>query len=154
MVVTGLRDFGPVEGLNATGMLAEKLGIEADTVFRDAIKQGRDKGLIDAQIDGRRTKRLAAAEGNGQTDGEEFGEFDAGTSTVASVVAPVKVKAKARVVKGNGRKRGRPVATTPYAEALHARKAEIQAKRDELNAEMDALNDEDSMIDDLLSRAK
>lgn len=145
-IVQGLRDFGPIESNNATGTLAEKLGIEADTIYRDALKQLRDSGQIVAEVDGRRTKKLAL--GNGYSKGEEFGEFETGTPE-----RPAKTKSAA---KGNGRKGGQiaKVATTPYAEALITRKEEIQTRRRELADEMDALADETSMIDDLLERAK
>lgn len=54
---------GPVADNNASGLLAELIGVPADGVFKDAMKALVKEGLVETVVRGRRTQRLALTNG-------------------------------------------------------------------------------------------
>lgn len=158
MIIQGLESYGrPVEYANASGLLADYIGVPADGVYKDAMKALIKEGKVEAVVKGRRTQKLALTNGQGSITVDPLTALvvDPPVAKKASAKkASVPAKKKAVSKSSSGKK---TTAAMTYADHLAKRRDEIDDEVAALDAEIntiekeqDILRDEQAMIADLL----
>lgn len=166
MIVKGLESYGrPVEHANASGFLADYIGVPADGVYKDAMKAVIGEGKVEAVVKGRRTQRLALTNGQGSITVNPLTALVVDPPPVSkkasekktSSLAKKKTASKPSAVKSSAAKKATAAPKMTYTDHLVARRDEIDneiaAFDTEINmaeTEQDILRDERAMISDLL----